>query len=78
MNLKLKALLGSFGILLCCAVAGVSAVQIIQMIPMAWLPWLGVAFLIGMAVYVIYNMLLNELETQVRIKARLKELSEPK
>lgn len=78
MNLKLKALLGAFGILLCCAVAGVSVVQIITMIPVGWLPWLGVIFFISMAVYIIYNMLLNEMETQARINARLKELSEQK
>lgn len=78
MNLKLKALIGSCGILLCCAMIGVFVVQIIQMIPMAWLPWLAVASLIGMAVYIIYNMLLNEMETQARIKARLKELADQK
>lgn len=78
MNLKLKALLGAFGILLCCAVAGVSVVQIITMIPVLWLPWLGVIFFIGLAVYIIYILLLNEMETQARINARLKELSEQK
>ena len=78
MNLKLKALLGAFGILLCCAVAGVLVVQIITMIPVLWLPWLGVIFFIGLAVYIIYILLLNEMETQARINARLKELSEQK
>lgn len=78
MNLKLKALLGSFGILLCCAMIAVTVVQIFSMIPMAWVPWLGVTFLIGMAVYVIYNMLLSEMETQARIESRLKELREQK
>lgn len=78
MNLKLKALAGACGILLCCAMIGVTVVQIFSMIPMSWVPWLGVTFLIGMAVYVIYNMLLNEMQTQSKIEARLKELREQK
>lgn len=78
MNIKLKALAGACGILLCCVMIGVTAVQIVSMIPMAWLPWVGVACVIGMAIYIIYNMLLNEMETQARIKARLKELAEQK
>lgn len=78
MNLKLKALAGACGILLCCAMIGVTVVQILSMVPIAWVPWLGVTSLIGMAVYVIYNMLLSEMETQARIKNRLKELNEQK
>lgn len=74
MNPKLKALVGACGILLCCAMIGVTVVQIFSMIPMSWVPWLGVTFLISMALYVIYNILLNEMET----KAKLKELSDQK
>lgn len=74
MNPKLKALVGACGILFCCAMIGVTVVQIFSMIPMSWVPWLGVTFLISMALYVIYNILLNEMET----KAKLKELSDQK
>jgi hypothetical protein len=73
MNLKLKALVLTLGALGASAVAALATVEIIKMISIELLPWLGVGFLIIMAVYVLYNMILGQLEDQAKLKQMIAE-----
>lgn len=68
MNLKIKALLYSLGILAASAVAGLAAVEIVKMISISLLPWIGVGFLLVMAFYVMYNITLAQLEYRDKLK----------
>ena len=62
MNIRLKALMYSMAILLCSAMAGLFTVQILSMIPVPWWPWIAIAFFIAMCLYVLYNIILNQLQ----------------
>jgi hypothetical protein len=68
MNLKIKALLYSLGVLAASAVAGLSIVGIIEIIGIDMLPWIGVGFMTIMAFYVIYNITLSQLQYQDKLK----------
>lgn len=67
MNLKLRALLYSLGVLAASAVAGLAAVEIVKMISISLLPWIGVGFLLIMSLYVIYNITLAQLEYREKL-----------
>ena len=73
MNLKVKALLLTLGALGGSVVAALATVEIIQMISIDLLPWIGVGFLMVMAVYVLYNMILGQLQDQAKIKQMIAE-----
>jgi hypothetical protein len=73
MNLKIKALLYSLGALGGCVVAGLAVVEIIMMISIDVLPWMGVGFLMITAFYVLYNMILGQLQDQDKIKQMIAE-----
>jgi hypothetical protein len=73
MNLKVKALLLTLGALGGSVVAALATVEIIQMISIDLLPWIGVGFLMIMAVYVLYNMILGQLQDQAKIKQMIAE-----
>ena len=74
MNLKVRALLYSLGVLAASAVAGLAAVEIVKMISISFLPWIGVGFLLIMSLYVIYNITLAQLE----YREKLNEIVEQK
>jgi hypothetical protein len=67
MNLKLRALLYSLGVLAASAVAGLAAVEIVKMINISLLPWVGVGFLLIMSLYVLYNITLAQLEYREKL-----------
>jgi hypothetical protein len=73
MNLKVKALLLTLGALGGSVVAALATVEIIQMISIDLLPWIGVGFLMIMAVYVLYNMILGQLQDQAKIQQMIAE-----
>ncbi len=73
MNLKVKALLLTLGALGASAVAALATVEIVKMISIDLLPWIGVGFLMVMAVYVLYNMILGQLQDQAKIKQMVAE-----
>jgi hypothetical protein len=73
MNLKVKALLLTLGALGGSVVAALATVEIIMMISIDLLPWIGVGFLMIMAVYVLYNMILGQLQDQAKIKQMIAE-----
>ena len=73
MNLKVKALLLTLGALGGSVVAALATVEIIMMISIDLLPWIGVGFLMIMAVYVLYNMILGQLQDQAKIKQMVAE-----
>jgi hypothetical protein len=73
MNLKVKALLLTLGALGGSVVAALATVEIIQMISIDLLPWIGVGFLMIMAVYVLYNMILGQLQDQAKIEQMIAE-----
>lgn len=68
MNLKVRALLYSLGILAASAVAGLAAVEIVKMINISLLPWIGVGFLLIIIFYVMYNITLTQLEYRDKLK----------
>lgn len=74
MNLKVRALLYSLGVLAASTVAGLAAVEIVKMINISLLPWMGVGFLLIMSLYVIYNITLAQLE----YREKLNEIVEQK
>jgi hypothetical protein len=74
MNIKVRALLYSLGVLAASAVAGLAAVVIVKMINISLLPWIGVGFLLIMALYVLYNVTLTQLE----YREKLNEIVEKK
>jgi arginine exporter protein ArgO len=74
MNLKVRALLYSLGVLAASAVAGLAAVEIVKMINISLLPWIGVGFLLIMSLYVLYNITLTQLE----YREKLNEIVEKK
>jgi hypothetical protein len=74
MNLKVRALLYSLGVLAASTVAGLAAVEIVKMININLLPWMGVGFLLIMSLYVIYNITLAQLE----YREKLNEIVEQK
>lgn len=73
MNLKVKAMLLTLGALGGSVVAALATVEIIMMISIDLLPWIGVGFLMIMAVYVLYNMILGQLQDQAKIKQMVAE-----
>ena len=73
MNLKVKAMLLTLGALGGSVVAALATVEIIMMISIDLLPWIGVGFLMIMAVYVLYNMILGQLQDQAKIKQMIAE-----
>jgi len=73
MNLKVKAMLLTLGALGGSVVAALATVEIILMISIDLLPWIGVGFLMIMAVYVLYNMILGQLQDQAKIKQMIAE-----
>jgi hypothetical protein len=73
MNLKVKALLLTLGALGGSVVAALATVEIIKMISIDLLPWMGVGFLMIMAVYVLYNMILGQLKDQAKIQQMIEE-----
>ena len=73
MNLKVKALLLTLGALGGSVVAALATVEIVMMISIDLLPWIGVGFLMIMAVYVLYNMILGQLQDQAKIKQMIAE-----
>jgi hypothetical protein len=73
MNLKVKAVLLTLGALGGSVAAALATVEIIQMISIEVLPWLGVGFLMIMSVYVLYNMILGQLQDQAKIKQMIAE-----
>jgi hypothetical protein len=73
MNLKVKAMLLTLGALGASAVAALATVEIVKMISIDLLPWIGVGFLMVMAVYVLYNMILGQLQDQAKIKQMVAE-----
>jgi len=73
MNLKVKAMLLTLGALGGSVVAALATVEIIKMISIEVLPWIGVGFLMVMAVYVLYNMILGQLQDQAKIEKMIAE-----
>jgi hypothetical protein len=73
MNLKVKAGLLTLGALGGSVVAALATVEIIKMIGIDLLPWMGVGFLMVMAVYVFYNMILGQLQDQAKIQQMIEE-----
>ena len=73
MNLKVKAMLLTLGALGGSVVAALATVEIIMMISIDLLPWIGVGFLMIMAVYVLYNMILGQLQDQAKIQQMIAE-----
>jgi hypothetical protein len=73
MHLKVKAMLLTLGALGGSVVAALATVEIIMMISIDLLPWIGVGFLMIMAVYVLYNMILGQLQDQAKIKQMVAE-----
>jgi hypothetical protein len=73
MNLKVKALLLTLGALGGSVVAALATVEIVMMISIDLLPWIGVGFLMIMAVYVLYNMILGQLQDQAKIQQMIAE-----
>ncbi len=74
MNLKIKAMLLTLGALCGGVVAALAIGKIVTMISIDMLPWVGVGFLMIMAVYVLYNMILGQLQ----VEAKLKQITEEK
>ncbi len=74
MNLKIKAMLLTLGALSGGVVAALAIGKIVTMISIDMLFWVGVGFLMIMAVYVLYNMILGQLQ----VEAKLKQITEEK
>lgn len=68
MNIRIKALLQTLAVLGFCSAAGVITVVALQHIPTHIIALLGVGFLVVMAVYVLYNVRLNQLEYEQRLR----------
>lgn len=68
MDIRVRALIRSLGILAVCTVSGVSAVMFLKFFPTEYIPHLFIGGLIGMLIYVGYSISLNQLQAEETLK----------
>ena len=75
LSLKQKAFIQAVGILVLSIFAGVTVTTILSKIPVEAVPYIAIAALLGLALNLMYNLRLSNLESLENLK-KLKELNE--